>query len=227
MSNGAFYLSKHRLEALADGIFAVAMTLLVIELKIPESAHVHTEPELKHALIDLIAKFISWIISFFVLSIFWVSHHRLFHYVRHVDSKLTWLTLIYLGVASMMPFSSALSGEYGGSIVSQIIYSLNMALLGSMALLKSRYVHLHPELCNPPMPNSVFKGAQLRTTGLIAVAFGAVLITWMVPVSGAIGNMAFMLMAVFSSMGRRLQTRLAAEEAQQLSAEQTNSQPTA
>lgn len=73
---GTFCVTKHRLEALTDGIFAVAMTLLVIELKIPEMAHPRTEAQFLGALGHLIPKFIAWLISFFVLAIFWVSHHR-------------------------------------------------------------------------------------------------------------------------------------------------------
>ena len=209
---GNFYLSKHRLETLTDGIFAVAMTLLVIELKIPETVHITTAEQLIAALIHLIPKFIAWVISFLVLAIFWVSHHRLFHFVRVVDGKLSWLTIGYLGCVSLMPFSSALTGEYGGALVAQIFYSINMALLGIMALLKSRYVHLHPELCGTPMPVGVFKGARLRTTGLIVVALMAIAITAVLPGKGAIGNMAFMLMIVFGIVGRRIEARHAAEK---------------
>jgi uncharacterized membrane protein len=204
---GATGLTKHRLEALTDGIFAVAMTLLVIELKIPETAHVQTEQQLLDALVHLIPKFIAWLISFFVLAIFWVSHHRLFHFVHHVDAKLSWLTIGYLACVSLMPFSSALTGEYGGALSSQIFYSGNMMLLGMMALLKSRYVHRHPGLCALPMPVGVYKGARIRTSGLIAVAFVSILITWALPGKGAIGNTAFMLMIVFGMIGRRVEAR--------------------
>jgi len=205
-----FSLTKHRLEALTDGIFAVAMTLLVIELKIPETLHVHTEQELLQAVANLLPKFIAWIISFFVLAIFWVSHHRLFHFVRHVDGKLSWLTIGYLAGVSLMPFSSALAGEYGGALTSQIIYSANMILLGTMALLKSRYVHRHPELCAVAMPLGMYKGARIRTSGLIAVAIAAILITWALPGRGVIGNTAFMLMFVFGKIGRGVEAREAA-----------------
>ena len=205
-----FSLTKHRLEALTDGIFAVAMTLLVIELKIPETLHVHTEQELLQAVANLLPKFIAWIISFGVLAIFWVSHHRLFHFVRHVDGKLSWLTIGYLAGVSLMPFSSALAGEYGGALTSQIIYSANMILLGTMALLKSRYVHRHPELCAVAMPLGMYKGARIRTSGLIAVAIAAILITWALPGRGVIGNTAFMLMFVFGKIGRGVEAREAA-----------------
>ena len=208
---GSSYLSKHRVEALTDGIFAVAMTLLVIELKITEAAQIKTQEQLIVALWHLFPKLIAWVISFFVLAIFWVSHHRLFHFVRVVDGKLTWMTIGYLACVSLIPFSSMLAGEYSGALVSQIFYSINMALLGIMALLKSRYVHLHPELCGTPMPVGLFKGARLRTAGLIVIAIVAILITWALPGKGAIGNSAFMLMIVFSKISRRIEARHAAE----------------
>ena len=211
---GTFYLSKHRLEALTDGIFAVAMTLLVIELKIPETAHITTGEQLIAALGQLVPKFVAWVISFFVLAIFWASHHRLFHFVRVIDGKLTWLTIGYLACVSLMPFSSALTGEYGGALVAQTFYSINMALLGMMALLKSRHIHMHPELCGPPIPVSVFKGARLRTSGLIVVAAMAIAITAALPGKGPIGNTAFMLMFVFGKMGQRIEARRTAEKSE-------------
>jgi uncharacterized membrane protein len=198
-------LSKHRLEALSDGIFAVAMTLLVIELKLPESAHIANGAQLAEALLHLIPKFIAWLISFFVLAIFWVSHHRLFHYVKHVDTRLQWLTILYLACVSFMPFCSALAGEFGGALISQILYSINMMLLGTMALLKSRYVYRHPEICTHPVPLGIYKGARVRTSGLIAIALVAILISWALPGKGSIGNMAFMLMVVFGRIGRRVE----------------------
>lgn len=204
---GTFCVTKHRLEALTDGIFAVAMTLLVIELKIPEMAHPRTEAQFLGALGHLIPKFIAWLISFFVLAIFWVSHHRFFHFVHRVDAKLSWLTIYYLACVSLMPFSSALAGEHAGLLSSQIFYSVNMMLLGGVALLKSHYVYRHPELCGTPMPIGVFNGARIRTSGLIAVALTAIVITWALPGWGAIGNTAFMLMIVFGMIGRRVEAR--------------------
>ena len=77
--------SKHRIEALTDGIFAVAMTLLVIELKVPEPATIHAPGDVATAVVRLIPTFISWTISVFVLGIFWNGQHRMFHFVRIVD----------------------------------------------------------------------------------------------------------------------------------------------
>ena len=196
--------SKHRLEALTDGIFAVAMTLLVIELKLPEHASVAGQRDLVNGVMALVPKFFSWIISFFVLAIFWFAHHRQFHHVRIVDGKLLWLNIVYLSFVSLMPFSSALAGEYPGILFSQVIYSTNMTLLAIGGLLSNRYVFHHRELCSEPVTPGFYRSSRFRILGLIVVAITAVAITVVIP--GA-GNAAFMLMMPISIVSRRLERR--------------------
>jgi uncharacterized membrane protein len=199
--------SKHRLEALIDGIFAVAMTLLVIELKLPEGLHLHTEAELIQAVVGTLGKFISWIISFFVLAIYWAGNQRLFHYVRHVDGKLVTLTLFFLAVCSLLPFASALSGQYGGAQMAQVLYSTVMLLMSWMALLCNRYVFRHPELCgDTAMPGPMYRAARLRTASLMAVALAAIVIAHVLP--GA-GNAAFLLMFFITKAARKVERQTA------------------
>ena len=193
-------LSKHRLEGLTDGIFAVAMTLLVIELKVPEHDAVHGPADLAQGVLRLAPTFAAWIISFFVLAIFWFSHHRLFHYVRVVDGRLLWLNILYLGFVSLMPFSSALAGSHSRMLFSQSFYSANMMMLALLGLLKYRYVFRHPELWATPMTVGFYRGARFRTLGLIVVALVAVGIAMVAP--GA-GNMAFCLMLPITLLSRR------------------------
>lgn len=198
------YLPLHRSEALTDGIYAVAMTLLVIELKVPEAA-LHTAAQMADALIALQAKAFAWLISFFVLAIFWTAHHRVFSHVRRADSKLVWLNLVQLAFVSLMPFSCALIGEKG-VLLAQVVYSVNMTMLGITGLWIVRYVHRHPELGSEPMPLATYKGARLRIGGLILISVVAVALAAFVPWTGA-GNMAFMLMAVISPISRRMEQR--------------------
>lgn len=196
--------SKTRVEALADAIFAVAMTLLVIELKVPDHSTVFSQRDLLHGIVLLIPKIMSWIISFVVLGIFWFAHHRQFHYVRAVDGPLLWLNILYLGGVSLMPFSSALAGEYPQMLVSQIIYSINMTVLAVGALLIGRYVFHHPELWSVPITRGFYHAARFRLAGLITIAVGAVGITMVLPRAG---NAAFMLMIPISILSRRIEGR--------------------
>ncbi len=204
----SLFTGKHRLEALADGIFAVAMTLLVIELKLPETAHLHGEAELVRALAAMSGKFISWIISFLVLALYWHSHQRLFHQLQRVDGRLVAFTLFFLAAASLLPFASALSGQYVKAQIAQAVYSGVLLLMGAGALLCSRHVHAHPELCGgTPMPLSMYRAARFRTAGLMVVAVAAVGLGRIAP--GA-GNLAFLLMFVIGGISRKIESAAAA-----------------
>jgi len=200
-SKGGSGLSVHRSEALTDGIYAVAMTLLVIELKLPE----HGADGLAHALVHLLPKVLAWVISFFVLAIFWFGHHRAFSYVRRADGKLVALTVVQLAFVSLMPFSSALVGEHGRDLLSQIIYSLNMFALAVAALLTWSHIHFHPETALMAIPAPIYRGARIRLLGLMLISVVAVAISWVLPTAG---NMAFMLMAVLMPLSRRAERPL-------------------
>jgi uncharacterized membrane protein len=197
-------MSKHRIEALTDGIYAVAMTLLVIELKLPAHESIKTQVDLINAVGHLLPRFLAWIISFLVLALFWIGHHRLFHHVRHVDGKLLALNIVQLGMVSLMPFSSALSGEFGAALFSQIFYSINMSLLAILAWLIARHIFFHPELCHSPMARGTYLAARFRIFGLIVISAVAVGIATVLPAGG---NVAFMLMMVIGPMSRRIEAR--------------------
>jgi uncharacterized membrane protein len=204
--------SKHRLEALADGIFAVAMTLLVIELKIPESLHGAGHDKLAQQLLAFIPKYVAWIVSFFVLALFWFSSHRQMHFVRHVDGKLVALKILFLAFVSIVPFTASLTGEFVYLFLSQAIYSSAMFLLGVSSLLMLRYIYRHPELCGTtPMPHAVYRAAQFRTSGLLVIAILSVVIAHFFT---AMGNFAFILMFPIGMIARRIEKRLSRRAAQ-------------
>ncbi len=190
-----------RIAALTDGIYAVAMTLLVIDLKLPPTAQSHDA--LLRGLIDLLPRFEAWLISFLVLALFWFGHHRGFDGLRRTDGKLIALNIAQLGCVSLMPFSSELVGR-SGLPLAQLVYSLNMALLGLLALLIGRYIYRHPELAETPVPLAAFRGAQVRTVGLIAISIVAVPLSMLV--QGA-ANWAFLLMALILPLSHRIERR--------------------
>ncbi len=203
--NGPEFLSVRRSDALADGIYAVAMTLLVIELKVPDVAALHGSHDVATELLALLPKAGAWALSFFVLGLFWVGHHRVFDHVRRVDGTLTAWSLAQLALVSLMPFSSALIGE-AGSLIAQVVYSSNMALLAVTALVLARHVFRHPELTRMPLPAAKYHGMLLRIGAVIAVSVVALLLAALLPES-RIGNLAFILMAVVNPMSRVLERR--------------------
>jgi len=199
-------LAKHRLDALQDGVYAIAITLLVLELRLPAHEHLHDSRELLQALFDLLPRMLAWLVSFFVLAVFWHASLRAQAWVRHLDGKLVWINILALLFASCLPFASSVVGEYPGLLPSQCLYAGVMFCMALTALWQLRHLCAHPELCHSPMPAGVRRAASLRIYGLLATAVLAVLIAMADP---RFATMAFMLMAVISPLSQRLERRTA------------------
>lgn len=131
-----------RLILFTDAVFAIAITLLVIELKVPELEH-RTEHEAVDALLRLTPKLVGFFVSFFIIAIYWVAHHRIFRFVRHLDSRLIWLNMLFLLSIVLMPFTTAYQSEYVMLATPWNLYAVNIIATG---LLQFR---LHTYLRNP------------------------------------------------------------------------------
>lgn len=144
-----------RMILFTDAVFAIAITLLVIEIKAPSIGHL--VEELKHEgktlqnidminqLTTLIPLFIGFIISFFVIAIYWRSHHRLFSFIKSYDDKLIWLNFLFLFTVVIMPFSSAYYSENTNYNLPFYIYCFNVAATGCANYLLLNYIIKHKD----------------------------------------------------------------------------------
>jgi TMEM175 potassium channel family protein len=139
-------VSKNRIEFLTDGIFAVVMTLLVLDISVPQiSSHyaignVAAGTELVKRLFDLWPKMLSFGISFVILAIYWVAHHRQFHYIKHSNRALIWINMMFLMAICLIPFSTSLLGEYRELEMSILVYGGNSIVIASLLYAQWRYV---------------------------------------------------------------------------------------
>ena len=116
----------------SDGVFAICITLLVIEIRVPSLAE-HTDSALVAYLSHTSLKFFGFLLSFYIIAHYWMVHHRIFGYVKKTTGMLLWLNLIFLLTVILLPFSSGMFGEYGSDIDMQVpylIYVTNMCLTG-------------------------------------------------------------------------------------------------
>lgn len=120
-------LSKSRIEALTDGIFAVAMTLLILDIKVPV---VSDAAQLPRELFALWPKCASYAISFLMLGIYWVGQHNQFHLIRRTDRALLWINIVFLMTISFVPFSTALLSSYSSQQAALIVYGGNLIAIG-------------------------------------------------------------------------------------------------
>jgi uncharacterized membrane protein len=105
--------SKARIEMLCDGVFAIAMTLLVLELKVPELPKQTPLAELWHALGEQRLSYFAFVLTFMLAGSFWIQHHVLFHYLARATRSLAALNLVFLMFVSLLPFSTSLFARFG------------------------------------------------------------------------------------------------------------------
>lgn len=120
-----------RLNALSDGVFAVAITLLVLNLVgLPQISGTVTESQLAHGIAQTWPHFFAYTLSFVIIAKFWISHHSLFSAIRRVDKMLIWLNVFYLLFIVFMPYPTNLIALYSDMKVSTILYAAVLALAG-------------------------------------------------------------------------------------------------
>jgi uncharacterized membrane protein len=131
--------SLERLAALSDGIFAVAMTLLVLDLHVPASELIHSQGELWHTLSEAVPQLISYIMSFMTLGIFWNGQQAQLNSFSRSDRHLSWIHMAFLFAVSIMPFSTRLLAGFITYRSVLIAYWGNILLLGGLLFLSWRY----------------------------------------------------------------------------------------
>lgn len=175
-------MNKLRLEFLSDGVFAIVMTLLIIEIHVPEFDHLNvTNGELWQALLHLSPLFVSYFVSFLVLSMFWLSHNALYSFfAKNIDRYLILLNMLYLCTIAFIPFSAHLIGRYPQNEVAFIVYGLNLFVTGSCSYFLLKYAILSKEIDTDHVSSRVFKQAAIRVTltpffsllGILAASLG-------------------------------------------------------
>ena len=162
---------KGRIEALTDGIFAVAMTLLVLDLRLPEARGLD-DAGLRSALVALLPKLESYVISFLVLCVFWLGHHRLMHLVRGVDHLFLWRNLLFILFITFVPFTTSLMGEHRDLDDAPLVYGVNLALILAAQFLMWRRALFH--LVDPAHAELAARWRSVRTRYGIAFVIVAV-----------------------------------------------------
>ena len=149
-----------RTEAFSDGVFAIVITLLILEIKVPDP---HSIPvgqvahELPHRLWELKAMIIAYVLSFFIVGTFWVAHHNIFKLIRRTDRMFMWINLALLMAVAFIPFPTALIGEYVDQPIAIVVYGLTVTACSVMLLLLWTYATTDHRLVDPELPPALIK----------------------------------------------------------------------
>jgi uncharacterized membrane protein len=160
-----------RVSALSDGIFAFAMTVLVLEIRIPEPADIHSERELAAALIGLAPRAATWLLSLMTLGIFWTGQQTQLTRLTSMNRNLGWLHFVFLAVITALPFSTRLLAGFFDYRLAFLVYYANILLAGATLYIAWRYAEragLTNE--NPPGPEAdAIRRRIVRAQALYAI----------------------------------------------------------
>lgn len=168
-SEQLFHLTKTRIEALSDNVFSIAMTLLVLELKVPEVPGSSADAELLWRLLELWPKLQSYMISFASLAFFWMNHHFQFHFIRRTDVVILLLNFLILLHIAFLPFSTALLGDYPHSRVGVIAYGGNLTVLSLLMFLHWRYITGGSGLVDPDLDTRLIRRVSRRSLAVLCI----------------------------------------------------------
>ena len=194
-----------RMILFSDAVFAIAITLLIIEIKIPHFDDAITQRELANALLKKLPEFLGFILSFVVIGQFWISHHRLFGYIMDYTPKLLWLNLLMLLWIVLMPFSTFLNMQFGNQDIVWFWYSMNLALIELSLYFLWRYIGKHPHLCYMAGDKRFMRHAYVRCIIVLLIFVAGGLCTFL-PVDWiktASRFIFFLIFPVLSLVGRR------------------------
>lgn len=161
-----------RITTLADGVFAIVMTLLVLGVNVPEVPQEEIADRLVHEVLLLWPLIATYVVSFLFLGIFWMGHHTQFHFMRAVDTTTLWINIIFFMFVCMIPFTTRLVGAYGRQEIGLVLYGANLIAISLAALVHWRYAAraglLEPETGDEEVRNAT--GRLLIGMGFFAVA---------------------------------------------------------
>jgi len=151
-----------RLENLADGVFSIAMTLLVLDLRVPQLASTVSDEQLRASLGTLLPNFLSFILSFVLLGIYWIGHHMQFSFIRRTDRTHQWLNMLFLFLMVLVPFSAAMLGRFGTHRLAVIWYGGNIAAAAITLQLHWWYATHNRRLVDPGVTDAIVKRLSER-----------------------------------------------------------------
>ncbi|HEV3265372.1 MAG TPA: TMEM175 family protein [Acidimicrobiales bacterium] len=171
-----------RLLTLTDGVVAIALTLLVLQFKVPSLAP-GTDPNSPHALyvaLHLSGSLVSYVVAFYVIGQFWLAHHRVFRYISGHSESLAWWNFGFLFTITLFPFTSALLGSYSNNALAVVAFSVNL-LLASISTTLVLGVAKHMHMLVPQASLAVLRGIRLRGLTSAVVIAASIVVAFFSP----------------------------------------------
>ena len=171
----------YRIAGLADAVFAIAMTIMVLGLDLAET----TEDALLQQFPDIfeceVHRLYNYFVSFLLLAVFWSMHHKHIHHVKRIDHRGLWLNILILMFVALIPFSTSLTGDFPDLAISSIVFACNIGILGVLFFLHWSHATINEDLAKGTLPAAVIRKETRWTIIVILIAVAVLAVSAITP----------------------------------------------
>jgi uncharacterized membrane protein len=198
-------MSRGRLEAFSDGVFAIAITLLILDVTVPPGSGAH----LAHSLAQEWPAYLAYVTSFLTIAVIWINHHAMFSKVTYADRRLVFSNSVFLMVVAFIPFPTRLLAEYvrdpNGAGTAAVFYGLTFVVLSVVFNLTWRAIAIDRRLVRDEVPQADLKAITRSFRPGIPMYIAATLVAFVSPVASAF---LYLVIALFYALPAQLVTRV-------------------
>lgn len=186
-----------RLVFFSDAVFAIAITLMAIELRPPTGLEPNTSAQLLRELLADWSHFFAFGLSFWIIAVYWVAHHRLFRYIIRCDEGLIWRNMVLLFFVALVPFTTLMMGEDGDLAAAVVIYASSITLLGLSGAWLWHHASKGQRLTRPDLEPVLIRRILYRS---LATPIAGVIVILLAPFLGSVATLGFLLAFVFQRL---------------------------
>lgn len=176
MENKNFFIPTSRIEAFSDGVFAIVITLLAFQFKIPKFTMEATVEQNFYELLKQSPHFIGFVFSFLFVAVFWINHHQLYHTIKEADRKLLWYNIHLLFWITIIPFPTAMVGDHPEIPVAIMSLAFVLMMASLAAYFVRRYSYFKASLVDENLSKDSIKDGLNKNIAAIVLNFLAIII---------------------------------------------------
>lgn len=173
----------HRISALIDGVFAIVMTILVLDIKVPHDIRVYKTFNIEQFITGYFQDIIVYMVAFIMLGYLWFMHHNQAHFIQHTDRGHVWINILTLMFIALIPFSSSLVNKFPADSVAELFLSANMFIVGTLNYWNWAYATTGHRLVTETLTRSYIDTEKKRLLIFPAVSVCAMAVALIYPLA--------------------------------------------
>ena len=178
MESNTFFISTTRLENFSDGVFAIVLTLLAFQFKVPKFSNDVDLMQNFYELVRIAPYLLGFIFSFFFIAVFWVNHHHLYHVIKETNGTLLWYNIYFLFWITMLPFAIAMVGDHPLVPLAAVSLGFVLFMASVAAYLLFRYSYVKSKLVDETLSNDSIKSGLSKNMLAIIITLIGILIAF-------------------------------------------------